>query len=317
MDLVQSLIAVLGSKLSGQSFPATDSVMARFPTAHGLVAFSAGHIDATRAEALLSELLSADSQFAARISSNQVSLLQSAALLPTSESRAAVIVLDSSAKGFTADYLDLALKRIAVWTGVEWLEFVSIVRTVTFVAIEGRPRAPYFSGSTTDFWGSIHMVEPLCDEVLAESITHEAAHFWLNLVEEISPLCLDPWGNAEWASPWRDDPRPLAGIIHGVFVFSCASVVLATLLRSGEYNDSLPRLLRIAAQVEAGGEECERSGALTEVGHTLVRESLARVESALTGLSQGALNVARQTVRTEQLRKFERIESHARRSADG
>ncbi|MSR41669.1 MAG: hypothetical protein EXS10_07180 [Phycisphaerales bacterium] len=317
MDSVQSLIASLRSKILEQRFPAADWAMARFPTAHGLAAFSAGYINAERAGALLSELLSTDAQFAERISSNQISLLQSRALLPTAETRGAIIVLDPSAEDYAPDFLDAALARIAALTGEDWQAFVSIVRTVTFVAVEGRPRIPYFSGSTTDFWGSIHMVEPLSDEALAESITHEAAHLWLNLVEEVSPLCSDPWGAAEWASPWRDDPRPLAGIIHGVFVFSCASVVLASLVRSGAHSASLARLVRIATQVEAGAEECGRSESLTEVGRAIVRNSLARLANALIGVNENTLNSARQAVRTEQLRKIERLTCKPERAPHG
>lgn len=65
----------------------------------------------------------------------------------------------------------------------------------------------------------------VCDEVstisdlrVAESILHEAMHLKLTLIENIVPLIV-PNAKGLYFSPWRDEPRPARGVLHGLFVF--------------------------------------------------------------------------------------------------
>lgn len=65
----------------------------------------------------------------------------------------------------------------------------------------------------------------VCDEVstisdlrVAESILHEAMHLKLTLIEDIVPLII-PNAKGLCFSPWRDEPRPARGVLHGLFVF--------------------------------------------------------------------------------------------------
>jgi HEXXH motif-containing protein len=53
---------------------------------------------------------------------------------------------------------------------------------------------------------------------LAESILHEAMHLKLTLIEQICPL-IQPGTNAKFFSPWRNEKRPVNGVLHGLFVF--------------------------------------------------------------------------------------------------
>lgn len=65
----------------------------------------------------------------------------------------------------------------------------------------------------------------VCDEIsmisdlrVAESILHEAMHLKLTLIENIVPLIV-PDAKGLYFSPWRDEPRPARGVLHGLFVF--------------------------------------------------------------------------------------------------
>jgi HEXXH motif-containing protein len=52
---------------------------------------------------------------------------------------------------------------------------------------------------------------------LSESILHEAMHLKLTLIENIVQLVSD---NTQTSySPWRDENRPIRGVLHGTFVF--------------------------------------------------------------------------------------------------
>lgn len=54
-------------------------------------------------------------------------------------------------------------------------------------------------------------------ELVAEAICHELSHMRMNLVLETGPILRDD--TAVHASPWRADPRPLIGLVHGVHAF--------------------------------------------------------------------------------------------------
>jgi HEXXH motif-containing protein len=54
----------------------------------------------------------------------------------------------------------------------------------------------------------------------AEALVHEMQHSKLNALLELVKLTDDDNGNRHLA-PWRDDPRPLVGIVHGVYAFTC------------------------------------------------------------------------------------------------
>jgi HEXXH motif-containing protein len=59
------------------------------------------------------------------------------------------------------------------------------------------------------------------DMKLAEAIVHEFYHIELNLLMEVEDLFIpDPHVEPTYYSPWRDDPRPLFGLLHAIYVFS-------------------------------------------------------------------------------------------------
>ena len=63
-----------------------------------------------------------------------------------------------------------------------------------------------------------HDNSPLSALRLAESIMHEAMHLKLTLLENVIPL-IEADSKATFYSPWRDEDRPIRGVLHGLFVF--------------------------------------------------------------------------------------------------
>jgi HEXXH motif-containing protein len=57
---------------------------------------------------------------------------------------------------------------------------------------------------------------------LAETMIHEFQHSKLNALLGLIELVNDADGPRLYA-PWRDDPRPVTGLVHGVYAFVCAS----------------------------------------------------------------------------------------------
>ncbi|MCF2528907.1 HEXXH motif domain-containing protein [Yinghuangia soli] len=92
------------------------------------------------------------------------------------------------------------------------------------------PRAEYLrprSASTSDAFGCVLMSEPEgWDEEsravqAAVTLVHEMRHSLLNGLLALTPLVEDHDGL--FHAPWRDDPRPLTGILHGAYSFSAVT----------------------------------------------------------------------------------------------
>jgi hypothetical protein len=279
--VVRILKKIFGNKaISEGSFSL--ECLARTPYAYGILSFMHGHLSESHGAELLRELQKTPAEIFERISHKKISVIQNSILLPTHETRGEQIILDVNWNSDTSVGLDEHLNYFGSVLGPDWIDFISIIRFITIIKVSSWPELPYFSGSTSDLWGAMHMCAPRYEEVIAECITHEAAHFWLNLADEVNPISLDSWGRAEWQSPWRHDKRPIGGVIHGVFVFSCVALILALLFAKSNKADAQLRLRRriekVSSQIHAGAQECLRSGVLTEFGKSIVLASTQRAD---------------------------------------
>jgi hypothetical protein len=141
----------------------------------------------------------------------------------------------------------------------EWTKLISIIKSISFVEILGKEDLlNHFSGSDTYRWGAMHMYKNLNPLNIAECITHEASHHWLNLYELYCPseFISNGWDDESFISPWRKDKRPLMGIYHGIYVFSNVYNVLSY-LENHCSKEELNRINRIGAQVKRGIEIME------------------------------------------------------------
>jgi HEXXH motif-containing protein len=80
-------------------------------------------------------------------------------------------------------------------------------------------RAETRSSSTGDGFGSALISQPSDSVALAVALIHEFQHIKLGGLLHLVSL-LDSGANTELAyAPWRDDPRPISGLLQGVFAF--------------------------------------------------------------------------------------------------
>ncbi|MFD8422277.1 HEXXH motif domain-containing protein [Streptomyces sp. NPDC059466] len=80
-----------------------------------------------------------------------------------------------------------------------------------------RPR----SVTSGDAFGGIEVSEPDDAVQLAVTLVHEFQHTKLGGLLHLAPL-LDrraDSGTEQWYAPWRDDPRPLQGLLQGIYAF--------------------------------------------------------------------------------------------------
>ncbi|MET9098604.1 HEXXH motif domain-containing protein [Streptomyces antibioticus] len=82
-----------------------------------------------------------------------------------------------------------------------------------------RPR----SVTSGDAFGGIEASEPDDALQLAVTLVHEFQHTKLGSLLHLAPLLTDDTGPASpeaWYAPWRDDPRPLEGLLQGIYAFA-------------------------------------------------------------------------------------------------
>ena len=114
---------------------------------------------------------------------------------------------------------------------------------------------------------------------LAESLVHECMHLQLTLIEAVLPLVEDE--RAVTFSPWRRRPRPLRGVLHGLYVFTVIEAFLRVLEGGGslgpdEAGFAAKRRRQIAGEIASVDRSALAAG-LTGDGQALVERLLRRV----------------------------------------
>jgi len=76
-----------------------------------------------------------------------------------------------------------------------------------------------FASSSSSAFGSMAMSPKSSATDFAEALVHEFQHSKLNALCDL--VDLDSAANDQlFYAPWRDDPRPMAGLIHGIYAFT-------------------------------------------------------------------------------------------------
>ena len=103
----------------------------------------------------------------------------------------------------------------------------------------------------------------------AEGVIHEAMHLALTFLENDRPLVQS--SADAMASPWRDEPRPVGGVLHGLYVFSClhAAFRMVTGAVDAAAADHVRGRLRNIAEEVGSIDLATLSAGLTPLGCTL------------------------------------------------
>lgn len=120
------------------------------------------------------------------------------------------------------------------------------------------------SGSATDF---------------AEALVHEMQHSKLNALLGLVELTDD--NRRTYLAPWRDDPRPLVGVVHGIYAFTCGVEFWLTQASIAQNLDETRHVTFDIAhrrlQIRRAIDTALASERLTPPGRALVRTASARL----------------------------------------
>ncbi|REE95486.1 HEXXH motif domain-containing protein [Thermomonospora umbrina] len=92
---------------------------------------------------------------------------------------------------------------------------VGLTALVPLAAHRGRRE---LSATSADAPGAVAITPPGDPLLLAESLVHEFQHVKLCALLDLLPLHAPDDGERFYA-PWRDDPRPLGGLLHGAYAY--------------------------------------------------------------------------------------------------
>ena len=168
-------------------------------------------------------------------------------------------------------------------------EFEAIIREVILVSGDPAIGYDFAGGCCYMLWGAlfINAGAHKSDVELMEAIAHESAHSLLFGFTVDEPLVLDA-GTQRFASPLRDDLRPMDGIYHATFVSARMHWTMSRLLASGqlsasEADEASARMQTDARNFSAGYATLRAHAQLSATGRQLLDGALAYMEPCLAG----------------------------------
>ena len=149
------------------------------------------------------------------------------------------------------------------------------------------------NATSRESFGAVAVSETRDPVVLASVLVHECQHTKLNAVLDLIPLSRSD--QARYYAPWREDPRPLGGLLHGAYAYLGVSDFWRV-------QSSVPTPNRPYAQLEfARWSDCTAraaetlldSGGLTAAGSRFVHRMRDRLRTWDEAVPDGPLQLAR------------------------
>jgi HEXXH motif-containing protein len=129
-----------------------------------------------------------------------------------------------------ADPEHISATEMGLWSGAFSAAMDALFRIVphhadiisqtltTVVPLPAAPAQQALSASSGTAFGAAVVSFPDDPIQFAATLIHEVQHMKLGVVLNTAPL-VDPLGQERFYAPWRDDPRPLSGLLQGIFAF--------------------------------------------------------------------------------------------------
>ncbi|MFI0353180.1 aKG-HExxH-type peptide beta-hydroxylase [Actinomadura sp. 9N407] len=140
----------------------------------------------------------------------------------------------------------------------------------TIVPLRSGPNGEVVSATFGSAFGAVGLSLPADPLAFAENLVHEFQHLVLVAIDDLAPLT-DGAGRTRYA-PWRDDPRPLPGRLHGCFAYLGICAFWRRHRRCGPEADRAladRRLARWVTPTLQTVRELRTDPALTDVGRVL------------------------------------------------
>lgn len=153
------------------------------------------------------------------------------------------------------------------------------------------------SVTVSDAFGCIAMSLPLNPHATALTLAHELQHAKLSVLMDLFPL-VEQGADELFYAPWRDDPRPITGLLHGTYAhFGVAAFWRRQSLQESDLEQARLAEVEFARWGEASREAAHiliNSRKLTPIGRRFVTGMLRILKEWRTKeVSSSALAAAR------------------------
>ncbi len=187
----------------------------------------------------------------------------------------------------------------------------------TIIPVESATVGVHISASFREAPGLIALSWTPDAAVMVEALVHEYHHQKLNALLNLDPLIAGPSTEAIYYSPWRNDARPLLGILHGAFAFQAVLQFWQAFFSAGlpllQEARIRQRLYLLKAQVQTAIQALADEAQLTPFGEALVaemRDVTNRIDADLPD-TERAIQQRIEQLQTEHRTKWE--QEHGRR----
>jgi hypothetical protein len=165
-------------------------------------------------------------------------------------------------------------------------EIAATIRVI--VPVETKNLDVHKSSSLQQAFGAVYLSRANHPNALIEAFVHEYLHNRLNALMRLDQLVAGPAQEAVYYSPWKSEPRPLRGILHGIVAFLgivCFWRQAVSLGRVADVDWAVRRCALLESQLRVAFDVMEHSATFTPLGTSLfagLREEMAEVESQPT-----------------------------------
>jgi HEXXH motif-containing protein len=195
-------------------------------------------------------------------------------------------------------------------------ELATEVTALLTVLAPMRPVAGGFVAATpSDAFGCVAMSRPRDATELALNLAHEIQHVKLTAITDLVTLGVD--SGQRFYAAWRDEPRPLFGMLHGVYAHLGVSAFwrrqrqLLTGPAARHANIQFARWRSAAAE---GGRDLLASGQLTALGSEFVAGVVERLDAWRADPVPSEAAAVADRLNTDHLAAWERVYGRALRS---
>ncbi len=171
------------------------------------------------------------------------------------------------------------------------LAFGHFSEVVKLIAFKPSTTGDYSNISYSDLPGAFILSAMREPYWMADALIHELFHNRLFFIEEREAILelSDDGGPTEFYSPWRDDQRPLSGLLHALYVYIAVSQFWYSVSRSGETTGARKdyvedQAVRATLQLRIAIHQLRRYARFTEFGAPLFMEMEKAVAAALESM---------------------------------
>ncbi|MCC3436629.1 MAG: hypothetical protein EAZ39_27435 [Oscillatoriales cyanobacterium] len=134
--------------------------------------------------------------------------------------------------------------------------------------------------------------------VIVEALVHEYHHHKLHALLNLDPILVEGSPEEIYYSPWRDDPRPLGGILQGTYVFQAVLEFGNKLLKTDmpilQEKRLQQRVYTVKKQLQTALKVLRTNAGFSSIGRGLIEgieENIDRVEPEIPQIEQQLIDL--------------------------